>query len=434
MTLGRCRSIWLIAWVGSTMAAIFDAIRSAMGADHARPTGYQPSELAIRSLSNASEKHGLPKAMTADNGLWPGESCVNPSPTNSATKRVQPEILLGGPPEASALSLRSRQPMGSYCSSVPEDRPFGRHGPPVPVPARAASIASSLPERIPSFKTDMDSFVESDALTHEKLADHDGRSHLGMPAMPYPMAPCRDAEAPAGFSLGVTSAPGGPSRGSRPCDKWTEGSIVEVYSASAGRWYAAEVGQLESQGNGKEDIITVIFYLGDEVKQKSVYRNDKALAPLGSHTFSDLPPAFETRPSQSKPGQLVYFDLTTCTKYASLELAWQVHFQRLKQQPAGCETMAAVPTARPSRSSPVPMTIAELEESDAALSAAVEPGKVALPNFGDDLGSQGAYLDYVGAPQAAAAAIARFGKENPMAAGYQVIKASAPQRPMKIRL
>eukprot|EP00913_Durusdinium_trenchii_P024771 g23251.t1 len=277
--------------------------------------------------------------------------------------------------------------MGSYCSSVPEDRPFGRHGPPVPVPARAASIASSLPERIPSFKTDMDSFVESDALTHEKLADHDGRSHLGMPAMPYPMAPCRDAEAPAGFSLGVTSAPGGPSRGSRPCDKWTEGSIVEVYSASAGRWYAAEVGQLESQGNGKD--------WGEQLLMSLI----QVERPL----------------------------------YASLELAWQVHFQRLKQQPAGCETMAAVPTARPSRSSPVPMTIAELEESDAALSAAVEPGKVALPNFGDDLGSQGAYLDYVGAPQAAAAAIARFGKENPMAAGYQVIKASAPQRPMKIR-
>lgn len=36
--------------------------------------------------------------------------------------------------------------------------------------------------------------------------------------------------------------------------------------------------------------------------------------------------------------------------------------------------------------------------------------------------SQGAYLDYVGAPQAAAAAIARFGKENPMAAGYQAVK------------
>ena len=33
---------------------------------------------------------------TADNGLWPGESCVNPSPTNSATKRVQPECLGDG--------------------------------------------------------------------------------------------------------------------------------------------------------------------------------------------------------------------------------------------------------------------------------------------------------------------------------------------------
>lgn len=59
-----------------------------------------------------------------------------------------------------------------------------------------------------------------------------------------------------------------------------------------------------------------------------------------------------------------------------------------------------------------------------------DSGKVALPSFGDELGSQGAYLDYVGAPLAAAN---RYGKENPMAAGYQVIHASAPQRPIKIR-
>ena len=39
------------------------------------------------------------------------------------------------------------------------------------------------------------------------------------------------------------------------------------------------------------------------------YRTDKALAVLGTHTFSELPPGFETRASQSKPGQLVYLDL-----------------------------------------------------------------------------------------------------------------------------
>ena len=28
-------------------------------------------------------------------------------------------------------------------------------------------------------------------------------------------------------------------------------------------------------------------------------------------------------------------------RYASLELAWHVHFERLKQQPAGCETVVS---------------------------------------------------------------------------------------------
>ncbi|CAJ1340079.1 unnamed protein product [Effrenium voratum] len=277
-----------------------------------------------------------------------------------------------------------------------------------------ASIASSLPERIPSFKTDVESV--SSALTHDRLAAHDGRGPL-------------DSRGPAPGGLGVTSVLGA----RRACDSWQEGSIVEVYSASAGEWYAAEVSQVESQANSKEDIITVIFYMGDQIKQKSVYRSDQVLAPLGDHV--DLPPGFETRASQSKPGQLVYFDCTTCTKYASMELAWQVHFERLKQQPGGCETVACV-SRRPApiAETPTPlkgMSIAE-EEVLSPLEMAVPPGKVALPAFGDELGSQGAYLDYVGAPLAAAAG---YGKEqgNPMAAGYQVVRASAPQRPVKIR-
>lgn len=414
------------------MAAIFDAIRSAMGGETrpTGPTGYQPSELAIRSLSSVSDKHGLSKAMSGESGLWPGESCVSPSPSSS---KRQPEILLGGPPEVSVLSMRSRgQQMASY-RSVPEDRPFSTPFDDVaslPAPGCAAvrrtpSIASSLPERIPSFKTDMDSFADSEALTEALQSGLPSNSnHQSM-------------EAP-GLGLGITSAPGAPAPrglrpGERPCDKWLPGSVVEVYSASAGRWYPAEVGQVEGQGGGQEDIVTVVFYLGDEMKQKSVYRTDKALAVLGTHTFSELPPGFETRASQSKPGQLVYLDLTTCTKYASLELAWQVHFQRLKQLPAaGCETVAAVPAARPAPLAPrrgavnggsVPPVMEEDELKE-------DSGKVALPSFGDELGSQGAYLDYVGAPLAAAN---RYGKENPMAAGYQVIHASAPQRPIKIR-
>ena len=49
---------------------------------------------------------------------------------------------------------------------------------------------------------------------------------------------------------------------------------------------------------------------------------DKALAVLGSHTFSDLPPGFETRASQSKPGQLVYLDLNLGWKWLVSEGSW----------------------------------------------------------------------------------------------------------------
>ena len=52
------------------------------------------------------------------------------------------------------------------------------------------------------------------------------------------------------------------------------------------------------------------------------FAKDKALAVLGSHTFSDLPPGFETRASQSKPGQLVYLDLNLGWKWLVSEGSW----------------------------------------------------------------------------------------------------------------
>ncbi|CAE7240469.1 RFESD, partial [Symbiodinium pilosum] len=233
-------------------------------------------------------------------------------------------------------------------------RPIGQ----TPSYAERLNGASSFPDRIPSFKTDVDHLPES--LTKERLAEHncDSFSRRGG-ALPYPMASrgsqdgrteqddsglrldgsiCSDLPHRLGVT-GVVPSQAVCRKQSRLCDKWKEGSIVEVFSASAGQWYAAQVGQVEPQSDGSEDIVTVVFYIGDQIKQKSIYRTDASLAPLGTHTFNELPPGFETRPSQSKPGQLVYFDLTAGIKYASLELAWHVHFERLKQQPAGCETV-----------------------------------------------------------------------------------------------
>ena len=52
-----------------------------------------------------------------------------------------------------------------------------------------------------------------------------------------------------------------------------------------------------------------VAHLPTDMDLLARYRTDKALAVLGAHTFSELPPGFETRASQSKPGQLVYLDL-----------------------------------------------------------------------------------------------------------------------------
>ncbi|CAE7564801.1 RFESD [Symbiodinium natans] len=285
--------------------------------------------------------------------------------------------------------------MSTYCSSVPEERPF----PQTPSYGDRHQLPSSFPDRIPSFKTDVDNIPGP--LTHEKLAEHNCDSFSrrpGVPGLPYPHASrqsqggrteddaslkldgsiCSDLPHRLGVT-GVVPSQAACRKQNRTCDNWKEGSVLEVFSASAGQWYAAQVGQVEPQSDGSEDIVTVVFYIGDQIKQKSIYRTDAALAALGTHTFNELPPGFETRPSQSKPGQLVYFDLTAGIKYgwtnaifileaslvcmsmyASLELAWHVHFERLKQQPAGCETVACVPAGRGPRAPVLQAPIAEI--------------------------------------------------------------------------
>merc|ERR1711939_483664 len=93
------------------------------------------------------------------------------------------------------------------------------------------------------------------------------------------------------------------------------------------------------------------FWLSaDDAKQKSLYRSDaQQLMPLGTNLGGELPPGFSLKPSQSRPGQSVYQDLTTGVKYQTLELAWQTHFQRLLERPpvSGCETLCNLPKQSP---------------------------------------------------------------------------------------
>jgi hypothetical protein len=157
------------------------------------------------------------------------------------------------------------------------------------------------------------------------------------------------SQAPAPPPVAVASAPLHAASDEEQRSLWTQGSVLEIYSASANRWYPALLLRVQPGEVGMPDVLTMQFWLStDEAKQKSLYRNDaQQLAPLGTHLVEELPPGFCLKPSQSRPGQNVFQDLTTGTKYQTVELAWQTHFQRLLERPAlGMETVCHLPNAQ----------------------------------------------------------------------------------------
>lgn len=153
-------------------------------------------------------------------------------------------------------------------------------------------------------------------------------------------------------TLGMTLAVVKPSRAgstaedSRQRAAWAPGSIVEVYSSSAGSWSVANVIKLAAGEKG--DVLTVQFVTDDGPKQKGLWRCDRHIVPLGSRGgVPELPPGFQVRASRSRPGQEVFLDATTGVKYASLEIAWTMHFERLaKNTPSGLEMTVAGPQLR----------------------------------------------------------------------------------------
>merc|ERR1719265_348433 len=96
---------------------------------------------------------------------------------------------------------------------------------------------------------------------------------------------------------------------------WDVGSIVEIYSSSAGCWHVSHVTKVERSTG--PDVLTMQFYVHDEVKNKALYRTDPQLAPFGSRTSGQLPTGFEVKPSQSRAGQFVCFDSRSGVKYES---------------------------------------------------------------------------------------------------------------------
>jgi len=118
---------------------------------------------------------------------------------------------------------------------------------------------------------------------------------------------------------------------------WRVGSVIEYCSVSKDTWFPALVHAL----NLDKDVLQVQFFVQECIQHKAVPRNDWRLAPIGTHGHS-TPLGFKVVQSQSRPGQLSYVDLSTGLKYGLLEIAWQVHLDRLLQAP-GQATICELP-------------------------------------------------------------------------------------------
>eukprot|EP00397_Hematodinium_sp_SG-2012_P034428 GEMP01036930.1.p1 GENE.GEMP01036930.1~~GEMP01036930.1.p1 ORF type:complete len:534 (+),score=129.81 GEMP01036930.1:50-1651(+) len=99
-------------------------------------------------------------------------------------------------------------------------------------------------------------------------------------------------------------------------------SCCEVFSSSYQRWFVASVIDNDTE------VVTVRFFVDDDMKEKSLRISDPMLAPLETN-IRDMPPHFECVPSTSRPGEVSYLELATGIKYLDLQCAWQVHYKSI---------------------------------------------------------------------------------------------------------
>lgn len=163
---------------------------------------------------------------------------------------------------------------------------------------------------------------------------------------------------------GVTEAPRTPAEMAstlRQRSLWQVGSVVEVFSASLGRWCVALVTQVS-----QNQFLSVSFPdAKGELLSKMLARSDMQLACFGSN-ISELPPGFKAVPSQSRKGEFSYLDVAKGIKYQTLELAWRAHIERLidpKVDPKSYADPGPLPTTSQANASPVPQRYPSLDSS-----------------------------------------------------------------------
>jgi hypothetical protein len=133
--------------------------------------------------------------------------------------------------------------------------------------------------------------------------------------------------------------------------EWGVHSILEVFSVTKNRWYVAFVESAEPGEHASQMLWLRFWDENNDPKKKLVPRDDQSLATFGTHTRGQLPPGFQVQASQSRPGASAFVDAATCMKYTSAEVAWNVHFKRIREGPAVAseqlEETAPVPRRSP---------------------------------------------------------------------------------------
>jgi len=156
-------------------------------------------------------------------------------------------------------------------------------------------------------------------------------------------------------------------------EAWAVGSVVEVYSASASKWYIAQVVQLGE--NATAHMLTVQF-VGDngQVMQKSMPRSDVQLAIFGRNT-RQMPPNFQKVASESRPGQFSYQDSASGHKYQTKELAWQNYYQSILKSEQAQQLLrqqSLTPQPQP-QAQPAAQAVAERLAAERLKPAALQP-------------------------------------------------------------